>query len=130
MKQWYQKLNIYHKTGFWALSIGLVISISLIPLFFFNMMDIPLGIILGASFGALYYIIAGFNQKDNYDKKALRVDVLLLVLRLILFALILVGLSLLYYLADIKIFNVFSYTGAYLSTLLVYLLITRKEGKR
>ena len=130
MMKWYQKLNIYFKTVFWTTIISLGISILLIPLFFFSLMEIPLGILLGAFIGILYYIAAGINEKNKYAQSAMTVDVILIVVRFILFAGALVGLALLYYVANIHIFNIFSFVGSYLLSLLVYLLVNRKEGKK
>ena len=130
MKEWYQKLNIYHKTGILSLICGIITLILLIPLFFFNLKDVPLGIILGASFGALFYFIIGFNQRNAYSKKAMTIDIIVIILRFVLFAGALIGLALLYYLAKVRIFNIFAFAGAYLMSLLVYLILSRKEGNK
>ena len=123
----YRQLNTYFKTVFWSIVITLAISVSLIPLFFFNYMDIPLGILLGGLFGSLYYLLAGFNQKPSYDKKAMHLDVFYLILRFVLFAAATVGLALLYYLANIHIFNVYGFVGAYLISLLIFMILGGKE---
>ena len=128
MKEWYQKLNIYHKTGIWSLICGIITLILLIPLFFFGLKDIPLGIVLGSSFGALFYFLIGFNQKKECNKKGMILDIVLIILRFVFFALALVGLALLYYLGNVRIFNIFGFTGAYLFGLLIYLFLSRKEG--
>ena len=130
MKNWYQKLNIYFKTVFWTAVISFGISVLLIPLFFFSLMEIPLGILLGAFIGVLYYIGVGINQKNKYEESAMTIDVILIIVRFILFAGALVGLALLYYVADIHIFNIFSFVGSYLLSLLIYILVNRKEGKK
>ena len=130
MKNWYQKLNIYFKTVFWTAVISLGVSVLLIPLFFFSLMEIPLGILLGAFIGVLYYIGVGINQKNKYEESAMTIDVILIIVRFILFAGALVGLALLYYVAGIHIFNIFSFVGSYLLSLLIYILVNRKEGKK
>lgn len=130
MKERYQKLNVYYKTGIWSLIIVAILAILLIPLFFFKMMDIPLGIVLGGGFASVFYFLTGLNQRKEYDRSALKIDIILIISRLIIFAAALVGLALLYYLAGIKIFNIFSFAGSYLLTLLIYLFISRKEGKQ
>ena len=130
MKIWYEKLNIYFKTVFWTILISFGTTILLIPLFFFSLMEIPLGIVLGGIIGALYYLAAGFNQREEYRKSALTIDVILLISRFILFAGALVGVALLYYIANIHVFNIFAFVGAYLISLLIYLILGRKEGKK
>lgn len=128
MKQGYQKLNIYQKTGIWSLITSIVILLLLIPLFFFNLMDIPLGIVLGGSFAGLFYFLIGLNQKKE-SRGAMKIDIVLIILRFIFFTAVLIGLALLYYLGDVKIFNVFGFAGAYLLSLLIYLFLSRKEAK-
>ena len=130
MKERYHRLNPYHKTGIWAIAVSSLLAIALIPLFFYSLMDIPLGILLGGYFGAIFYFIIGFNQKKDYDKTSLKLDVTIIILRFILFAGAIIGLAFLYYKAEIKIFNIFAFTGSYLLTLLIYLFISRKEGQQ
>lgn len=130
MMNQYQKLNVYFKTVIWTSIITLGICILLIPLFFFSLMEIPLGILLGGLIGILYYFAASLNQKNEYNQIALTIDVILIIARFVLFAGALVGLALLYYVANIHIFNIFSFVGSYLLSLLVYLVVSRKEGKK
>lgn len=130
MKAWYRQLNIYFKTVFWSVLITLGVTICLTPLFFFNLMDIPLGILLGGIFGALYYFIAGFNQREEYSRKAMVLDVIILILRFTIFAGAMFGLAWLYYKSNIHIFNIFGFAGAYLACMLVYLILVGKESKK
>ena len=128
MNERYQKLNTYYKTGIWTLGIDIIVILPLIPLFFVDMFDIPLGILLGAIFSATFYFLIGYNQRDKYSRKALNIDIFLIILRFFLFAIAIVGLALLYYLANIRIFNIFGFAGAYLFGLLVHLFLSRQEG--
>ena len=130
MKSWYCQLNIYFKTVLWTIIITLGVTICLIPLFFFNLMEIPLGILLGGLFGTLYYFIAGFNQREEYSKKVMVLDVVILILRFLVFAGVMVGLTWLYYKSNIHIFNVYGFAGAYLLSLFVFILISGKESKK
>ena len=79
MNERYQKLNTYYKTGIWTLGIAIIVIIPLIPLFFFDMFDIPLGILLGAIFSATFYFLIGYNQRDKYSRKALNIDIFLII---------------------------------------------------
>lgn len=130
MKSWYRQLNTYFKTVLWTIIITLGVTICLIPLFFFNLMEIPLGILLGGLFGTLYYFIAGFNQREEYSKKGMVLDVVILTLRFLVFAGAMVGLTWLYYKSNIHIFNVYGFAGAYLLSLFVFILISGKESKK
>ena len=91
--------------------------------------EIPQGIALGGLFGSLYYFFAGLNQREEYSKKALVIDIILLVLRLVFFAGALVGLALLYYKANAHMFNVFAFTGGYLISTLVQIIFIKMKGK-
>ncbi len=130
MMSQYQKLNVYFKTVLWTSIITIGVCILLIPLFFFSLMEIPLGILLGGFIGILYYFVASFNQKDEYNHTALTIDVVLIIARFVIFAGALIGLALMYYKANIHIFNIFSFVGSYLLSLLIYMIISRKEGKK
>ena len=130
MIKFYQKLNIYLKVVFWDLIISIGVAILLIPLFFFSLMEIPLGILLGMAIGCLYYFFAGMNQRESYEKTAMTIDVILLVVRFVLFMGVFVGISLMYYKGNMHIFNVYSYIGSYLFSLLIFLFLSRKEGKK
>ena len=130
MKSWYRRLNIYFKTVLWTIIITLGVTICLIPLFFFNLMEIPLGILLGGIFGSLYYLIAGFNQREEYSKKGMILDVVTIILRFALFAGAVIGLTLLYYKANIHLFNVYGFAGAYLLSLFAFIIISGKESKK
>ena len=129
MKSWYRQLNIFFKTVFWTILIVLGITICLIPLFFFDLMEIPLGMLSGGLFGALYYLLAGFNQKQDYSRKTMIIDVVLLIVRFTLFAGAVIGLSLLYYRGNIHVINVFGFAGAYLVSMRIYLILMGKENK-
>lgn len=130
MKSWYRDLNVYFKTVFWTVLIILAVSISLIPLLFFNLMEIPLGILTGGAFGALYYLIIGFNQKPDYSRKTMIIDVIILITRFTLFAGAMFGLAWLYYKSNIHVINIFAFAGAYLVSMLIYLIVVGKENKK
>ena len=129
MIRFLRETNVYFKTAIWTILVTLGITVLLIPLFFFKLQEIPFGILLGGLFGSLYYIFAGFNQREEYTKKALVIDVVLLVLRLLLFAGALAGLALLYYKVGAHMFNVFAFTGGYLISLLVQIILLKTKGK-
>ena len=130
MKSWYRNLNVYFKTVFWTVLIILAVTICLIPLFFFNLMEIPLGILSGGLFGALYYLIIGFNQKPDYSRKTMIIDVIILITRFTLFAGAMFGFAWLYYKSNIHVINIFAFAGSYLVSMLIYLIVVGKENKK
>ena len=126
-----KKLNIYLKCVVFSGLFLLVLSLSLIPLYFFNYKDIPLGFILGGGYGMLCYFIIGIleNKRNEYYKWA----VLVSILRFAILAALLFFVALCYYKWDIKIFNIFTVLGGYLICLVVFLILSvfasRQERK-
>lgn len=127
----YDKLNIYHKCSVLSGLFILLISLALIPLYFFNYMDIPLGFMLGGLFGISTYFLVGVleNKKNEYYKWAIVIS----ILRFFVFAFLLVLVGLCYYIWEIKIFNIFSVVGGYLLCVVVlvilFLIQSKKERK-
>ena len=123
------KLNIYHKCVVLSGLFLILISLGLIPLYFYNHMDIPLGILLGGTYGILVYFIVGLleNKRSDYYKWA----ILIAILRFFFLAVLLVLVALCYYKWELKIFNIFAVVGGYLICLVVLLLLfmLKKERK-
>ena len=128
IKDRFGKLNIYHKCSVLSGLFLLLISLALIPLYFFNYMDIPLGIILGGSYGVVIYFITGLfeNKRGEYYKWAIVIS----VLRFFVFAFLLVLTGLCYYILEIKIFNIFSVVGGYLVCVVVLVLLFIQQNKK
>ena len=125
------KLNIYYKCVVLSGLFLLVLSLALIPLYFNNNMDIPLGFILGGGYGLLCYFFIGFfeNKRSEYYKWA----VVISISRFVILAILLFFVALCYYKWDIKIFNIFTVLGGYLICLLVFITLSiiasRQERK-
>ena len=124
----YNKLNIYHKCVVLSGLFLLLLSLALIPLYFFNYIDIPLGFLLGGMYGILCYFIIGLleNKRGEYYKWA----VLISILRFIVLAILLVLVALCYYKWEIKIFNIFTVLGGYLICLVVFIILSVFASKR
>lgn len=129
MKKWYLNLNSCSKTALLSSLVVVAVAILLIPLFFFNLYEIPLAILLGGFVNIIYYLIAGINQKRGGGRNVINFDIFLLIARFVLFAAIAILLAWLYYSLKIKVFNLFAYVGAYLFPILIYAIISRKEHK-
>lgn len=128
IKEGYDKLNIYHKCSVLSGLFILLISLCLIPLYFFNYMDIALGFILGGAFGVFTYFVVGIleNKKSDYYKWAIVIS----ILRFFVFALLLVLIALCYYIWEIKIFNIFSVVGGYLVCVVVLVILFLIQNKK
>ena len=124
----FSKLNIYLKCVVLSGLFLLLLSLALIPLYFINYMDIPLGFILGGGYGMLCYFLIGIleNKRAEYYKWA----VLVSILRFVVLAALLFFVALCYYKWDIKIFNIFTVLGGYLICLVVFLILSVIASKR
>ena len=126
--QGFDKLNIYTKCSVLSGLFILFISLCLIPLYFFNYMDIPLGFLLGGAYGVIVYFIVGIleEKKQEYYKWAIVIS----VLRFFVFAFLLVLVGLCYYIWEIKIFNIFSVVGGYLVCVVVLVILFLRQNKK
>ena len=116
------KLNIYHKCVVLSGLFLLVLSLALIPLYFLNYKDIPLGFILGGGYGLLSYFLIGIleNKRSEYYKWAVMIS----ILRFVVLAALLFLVGLCYYKWDLKIFNIFTVVGGYFICLVVFIVLS------
>lgn len=123
----FSKLNIYYKCSVLSGLFLIVLSLALIPFYFINLMEIPLGFLLGGAFGITIYFITGLleNKRPEYYKWAIMIS----VFRFILLAILLFVVALCYYKLDIKIFNIFTVTGGYFICLIIFVLLFLKKKK-
>ena len=108
MKKWYSNLNLFYKVSFISIIATIIIFLGLVFCFFIGWMDIPLGMLLGALIGTLFYFIEGLLTKRENSRKNVNLSIFYMVLRYI----VIIGLGLLfgflYYMKDFKVFNLFS----------------------
>jgi len=127
MKDWYQTLKLEFKVAVWSLIILSGLIILMIPMFFFKLMEVPQGIALGGGIGIITYLLLGiFNNKDK-QTKSMVLTIVIIILRTLLFGGILFLIGWLYYAKQFKAFNVFAVTGGYLITIIIHLILARKE---
>ena len=86
-------------------------------------MEIPLGILLGGSVSSIMYVFFGLLEGRKISK-----TIIFIVLKSILFILFVLGLAILYYKLDIKIFNPFAFMAMYLLPTVLFVFISRKEN--
>ena len=130
MKKWYSNLNADLKTSLWSGIVVLVATLATLPLMIINLLDIPLGILLGGFLNTLYYFVSGLNRNRGESKSALKFDAALIIIRFTLFAALGLVIGWLYFKMNIKIFNLFAFVGAYLFPIFIFMLLSRKEVKQ
>lgn len=117
-------LDEYRKTSLINLIVTFVLFVTTIPFFFFDLMEIPLGLILGGILGSLVYLI--FSLLKN---KRISLTVTFIFVKLGVLIALAIGDAFLYYKAGIKVFNLFALLGGYLVSTVVLVIVSRKEEK-
>lgn len=130
MKKWYRSLNIYYRVVLWANVIGMIVFCLSTPLFFFGYADLPLGLLLGTIFSSVFYLLIGACEKYELKTHRVSLSVFFSFLRLLSVVGIVFLLGYLYFVLQIKIFNVFTFIGGYFITLVAFsVLILKGRGK-
>lgn len=128
MKKAFDKLSICYKCAVLSGLFLLLLTLCLIPCFIFGYMDIPLGFIVGFSYGILLYSIVGlYEDKSHYGYKG---AITIIVVKYLVFGALLFLLGLCYYRWDVKLFNLFTVVGGYLIVLVIYVVLNLMEGKK
>ena len=111
------------KTAIITYLITLVGFCSTIFLFFMGMMDVPLGILLGGGvFGSLA-LISGLAEKKDEERDTPIYSIILIGLRFLLLVALTIIIALMYYRWNLKIFNVFAFVGAYLTSTIAMIVV-------
>ncbi len=127
MKDWYSNLKIEYRIVVWSLIVILGLVISLIPCFFFSLMEIPQGIALGGSVSVIVYLFFGlFNNKEK-PIKSLAITIVIIAIKVLVIGAVLFLVGWLYYGVGFKAFNIFAVAGAYFIPLGIHLILVRKE---
>ena len=127
MKDWYRQLKLEYKVALWS---ALVISSAIIltiPCFFFSLMEIPQGIALGGGVGILTYLFLGLAENDENQKKSMVLTIVVIIVRFLVIAGVLFLAGWLYYAQGVKAFNIFAVLGAYTISIILNLILVRKE---
>lgn len=127
MKDWYRQLKLEYKVALWS---ALVISSAIIltiPCFFISLMEIPQGIALGGGVGILTYLFLGLAENDEDQKKSMVLTIVVIIVRFLVIAGVLFLAGWLYYAQGVKAFNIFAVIGAYVISIILNIILVRKE---
>ena len=116
---YFKRANNSIKTAFLTYALTLVGLLATIFLFFYERMDIPLGILLGGVFCGTLSLVTGLLENLDEREATAKYTIIMIVSRFILLIAITVILSLMYYQWNVKIFNVFSFVGTYLVSTII-----------
>ncbi len=129
MKERFNKLNIYFRVTICSSVLLVFFTLALTFLFFIGHLDIPLGLMLGASINIIGYFALGLlEQRAKNNSKGIG-NIIVAVARFIILALTIVLVGWLYYEKDVQIFNIFALIGGYLYPLFVLLILTVLQKK-
>ena len=124
--KFFKNLNNSFKAGIITLILTFIALIATIYLFFIDLKEVPLGILLGGIIFGGISLLGGLAE--NYDEKnqSTKFSIIIIIAKFFFTVLTLIGAALLYYLADIHLFNIFAIVGAYtvnvIVTIVVYLI--------
>lgn len=127
MKEWYQSLKIEYRISLWSSIVVVGLFILCIPFYFFSLMEIPQGIILGGGASILIYLFLGLFNNPEKPKKSLVLTIIVIAIRLLVIGGLLALVAWLYYQEGVKAFNIFAVTGSYLVPIIINLILVRKE---
>ena len=129
MKDWYQSLKIEYRISLWSSIVVVGLFILCIPFYFFSLMEIPQGIILGGGASILIYLFLGLFNNPEKPKKSLVLTFIVIAIRLLVIGGLLALVAWLYYQEGVKAFNIFAVAGSYLVPIIINLILVRKENE-
>ena len=110
---------------------SIVCFVFVTPFFFFNRMDLPLGILYGGAIIGTANLVAGLMEKKDSEKGTATLSIITIGLRFTLIAFALVLICLMYFRWNYQIFNPIAFVGVYTASLLINVFIhTRKENSK
>ena len=127
MKAWYLELKIEYRVVVWSLIAIIGLFVSTIPCYFFSLMEIPQGILLGGFLGIIIYLLLGLFDNKDKPKKSLIITSIIISVRLLLIAGILFLVGWLYYGLGFKAFNIFAVMFGYFVSLAVNIILVERE---
>ena len=126
MKAWYLKLKIEYQVVFWSLIATVGLFILTIPFFFFSLMEIPQGLLLGGLVGIISYLLFGLFNKEN-SKKEMAITIVIIAVKLLVIAGTLFLVGWLYYGIGFKAFNIFAVMFGYFISLAAHIILVERE---
>lgn len=125
MISWYKNLDIYIKTCVTTALVSLIVFLGCIPLYFYNLGEIPNGIALGGAVSALLFLLYEVGK----DSPRLKGTIILNIIRFGLVIALLFVTTFLYYKLEIKIFNVFAVVGIFFASTIIFVVLSLLESR-
>lgn len=126
MKKWFSNLTVVGKSTFLSIIISLIVFLICVPLFFFSLHDIPLGILIGCLLSIIFYFFLGRTEQKDQENGRMNITVVLQILRFIAVAGLLILFVILDFKLKIKLFNPFGFIGGYMVPTIVLIIVSLK----
>ena len=130
MKEWFSKLSGSVKIALLMYALAVLSFALLIPFFFFQMMDIPLGAFLGGTISGTMYLLSSLAEASDAKKGNATLTIMMQGMRFIVVAGVMVVISLMYFKWDMKIFNPFAYIALYTVSVVVNVIVMLRERNK
>lgn len=115
------------KVAIITMAVSIVVFILMVPLFFFHLKDIPLGVILGGTVISLTYLLVGLGEKIDEERGTTALTMTMVAGKFIITIAILAVVCFMYYRWGYPIFNPFAFVGVYTLALIINIIIHVKE---
>lgn len=122
-----KKLNVNYKATVWTLIVTITLFVLLSPCFFFSLIDIPLGLLLGGIIGSIFLFLFGLSEEKDSKMKKPIFAIIVSFSRLIILLGLLFLLGYLQFGKHIKIFNVFLCAGGYIISIIILAIVSLKD---
>jgi len=128
MKEKFNHLSILWKTTIITTLITIVVFLCFIPFNIIGQIDIAFGVLLGGASGAISFLLFSLTEKKEGTKGGAITIVLIIVMSLLHIG-VLVLSALLSYMANVKIFNIFSTFGSIFIAPITFVIVNLTDKK-
>lgn len=132
MKLKFKQYSIIKKVSILTLVLTFACFILTTPCFAFNLMEIPLGILLGGFGSALSFSLFLINEDGSNKKAVMRLTIFLIIIMFFIHCLTIIISGVLYYVYELHIFNIFStfFSSFFGLFCFIILALIEKKGEK
>lgn len=125
MITWYKKLDVYIKSCLLTILITLIVFLGCIPLYFYNLGEVPNGIAISGTICGLLFLLYEIGKSTPI----LNLTIFINIVRFVLAVAMLFLAVFLYYKLDIRIFNVFAVVGTFFISTIIFVILSYLENR-
>ena len=125
MITWYKNLDVYLKSCVTTALISLITFLGCIPLYFYNLGEVPNGIALSGAISSMLF----FLYEIGKTSPGLKGTIILNIVRFGLVIAMLFVTVFLYYKLEIKLFNVFAVVGTFFASTIIFVVLSYMESR-